>query len=359
MFARPTWAEIDLSALIHNYQLIKNLVKPKKIIPVIKADAYGHGAINVMQALIAEGVDYFAVSLLEEAIELREVNQGVGIMMLGPILPDQFEQCSKYKIDITIYDEVIAQDILAYHSPLNVHLKIDSGMHRYGIESLDFINQWLHEITKTPHQFLGIYSHFATANEQDKHFHLQVERSLKTIQSLKELPRMIHLSNSAASIHYETNFSMTTHVRLGISLYGLSLDEDKMGLRPVMSFKTKVISIKTLKAGESLGYGATYTADKDERIAILPVGYADGFIRRNKGGYVEIKQHKYKLVGIICMDACFVRVDESVELGDIVTLFGGLISTDDVAKRLSTINYEVITNISKRVPRIYTKGGML
>lgn len=359
MFARPTWAEIDLSALIHNYHLIKDLVKPKKIIPVIKADAYGHGAIKVMETLIVEGVDYFAVSLLEEALELREINREVGIMMLGPILADQFELCHQNHIDITIYDEAIANNLLTFDKPLKIHIKINSGMHRYGIESNHFVAHFIQQLSKTPHEFLGIYSHFATANEQDDHFHRQVKRSLDMIQSLPFLPKMIHLSNSASSVHYEKNFDMTTHVRLGISLYGLSLNEDKMGLHPVMSLKTKVITIRTLKAGESLGYGATYTPDKDERIAILPIGYADGFIRKNKGGYVEIHQHKYKLVGIICMDACFVRVDDTVQVDDIVTLFGGLISTDDVAKRLSTINYEVITNISKRVPRIYTKGGML
>jgi alanine racemase len=359
MYARPTWAEIDLSALIHNLHLVENIVKPKKVIPVIKADAYGHGAIEVMNTLIHEGIDYFAVSLLEEAIELREVNQSVGIMMLGPILNSQFDLCHHHKIDLTIYDEDIAMDVLSYEKPLRLHVKIDSGMHRYGIESRSFIHDWILKLEKAPHQFLGIYSHFATANEQDNHFVLQVNRSMDMITTLPKLPPMIHLSNSAASFHYEPNFKVTTHVRLGISLYGLSLDEDKMGLRPIMSLKTKVVTIKTLQAGESLGYGATYTAEKDEKIAILPIGYADGFIRKNKGGYVEINHHKYKLVGIICMDACFVKIDDKIKVGDVVTLFGGLISIDDVAKRLSTINYEVVTNISKRVPRIYMKGAML
>lgn len=359
MYARPTWAEVDLGALIDNYRLILDKVKPKKIIPVIKADAYGHGAIDVMRALIDEGVDYFAVSLLEEALALRSVNSEVGLMMLGPILPSQLDECHKHHIDITIYDEAIATFVLSYQPSLRLHVKIDSGMHRYGIESSSFIVDWIEKLKKTPHDFLGIYSHFATANELDEHFHLQVNRSQAMIQSLPKLPPMVHLSNSAASIHYESHFDFTTHVRLGISLYGLSLDQDKMGLKPVMSLKTKVVTIKTLKAQESLGYGATFTALHDERIAILPLGYADGFIRKNKGGYVEINHRKYKLVGIICMDACFVKVDDYVHVGDEVTIFGGMISTDEVAERLSTINYEVITNISKRVPRIYKKGEML
>lgn len=359
MFYRPTWVEINLDALIDNYRFVQANVYPKEVIPVIKANAYGHGAIDIMKALVGIGVHLFAVSLLEEAIELRKENQTIDILMLGPLLPSQLSLCEKYRIQLTIYDSQIAQEVLKYPGTLSFHLKYDTGMHRYGLTDQQEIIEFMKKTRQTPHRMVGLFSHFATANEQDSLFHQQIERMTSLINHLPFRPPMIHFSNSSSSLRYEENFKDTTHVRLGISLYGLSLDEDKTGLHPVMKLKSQVVHIKTLKPGETVGYGATYQAKEEERIAILPIGYADGWIRRNKTGMVEIRGRRYKIVGIICMDACFIKVDETIEVGDEVTLFGGLISIDDVAKRLSTINYEVTCLISARVPRIYTKGGKL
>ena len=173
------------------------------------------------------------------------------------------------------------------------------------------------------------------------------------VSKIKVLPEMIHISNSSSTFKYEFQIPYTTHVRLGISLYGLSLDINKPDILPVMQLKSKVVQIKNLKSGECVGYGATYCAKEPEKIAILPIGYADGFLRRNKTGFVEMHQKKYKIVGIICMDACFIKIDDTIKVGDEVTLFGGIITIDDVARRLNTINYEVITSISSRVPRVY------
>jgi alanine racemase len=359
MFYRPTWAEIDVDALIKNYQYVQSKVHPKQVIPVIKANAYGHGAVEVMKALFAIGVRFFAVSLLEEAIELRKENHDIDLLMLGPILPSQFSLCEMHNIQFTLYDQGLADEVLRYPRTLSFHLKFDSGMHRYGFTEEDDVIRFMREVKKTKHQLVGIYSHFATANEQNNLFYEQIDAMKSLISRLPYRPHMIHLSNSSASIRYESHIDFTTHVRLGISLYGLSLDEDKTGLHPVMKLKTQVVQIKRLKAGQTVGYGGTYQAKEDERIAILPIGYADGWIRRNKTGMVEIRGSRYKTVGIICMDACFIKVDESVQVGDEVTLFGGLISIDEVAKRLSTIHYEVTCLISSRVPRHYVKGGNL
>ena len=356
MFYRPTWAEIDLKALVENFRFAQKQVSPKTIIPVIKADAYGHGAKEVMTALIEEGVTFFAVSLLEEALELREVSSNVEILMLGPILPKQFELCHKHSIQFTIYDEHIAKSVFEYKKRLMFHMKVETGMHRYGLDDLEFVIKWMEDLQKTNHDLVGIYSHFATANEQNDLFFNQIKRMEEWIKELPYLPPMIHLSNSSASLRYEQNLPFTTHARLGISLYGLSLDQDQKGLSPVMKLKSKVVEIKTLKMGETVGYGGTYQATKDnERIAMLPIGYADGWIRGNKTGYVEINHALYKIVGIICMDACFVKVDQNVSVGDEVILFGGMITTDQVAKRLKTISYEVVCLVSKRVPRIIRK----
>lgn len=352
MCYRPTWAEINMDALIHNYHFVQQQVKPKVVIPVIKANAYGHGAIMVMKALIQEGIRLFAVSLLEEALELRAQDPDVDILMMGPLLDNQFEVCHRYRIQFTVYDKKIAEAILNYEKPLEFHLKMDTGMHRYGIDDEPYIISWMERLQNTEHDLVGIYSHFSTANEQDQLFFDQIKRFEDLIKILPYQPKMVHISNSSASLRYETHFDFTTHTRLGISLYGLSLDQDKKGLMPVMSLKSKVVEIKTVNKGESVGYGANYKASEDnEKIAVLPIGYADGWIRKNKNGDVEINHKRYAMVGIICMDACFVKVDDSVHEGDEVTLFGGLISIDEVSDRLETINYEVVCQVSNRVPR--------
>lgn len=360
MLYRPTWAEINLDALIKNYEYAKAKAYPKTIIPVIKADAYGHGALHVMNALYQKGCSFFAVSLLEEAMELRATHKDIDILILGPIFPEQFYVCYDHHLSITIYDENIAHALLAFQKPLKYHLKIDTGMHRYGFASIESSLTYVEKLSKSIHIMEGIYTHFATANEQNDLYFKQIERFETLLKLLPYKPNMIHVSNSSSTLKYEHQISWTTHARLGISLYGLSLDLDKSALHPVMTLKSQVVQIKELSKGDPLGYGATYVAyEPFERIAIIPIGYADGFIRRNKTGKVEINRKLYPIVGIICMDACFIKIDDDVSVGDEVIIFGGLITIDDVAKRLSTINYEVVCQLSKRVPRVYVKGGNL
>lgn len=354
---RPTWAEINLNNLWHNYNEAQKAVNPKTVIPVIKANAYGHGAIEVMKHLYENGVRFFAVSLLEEALELRAIYKDIDILMMGPILAKDLAAASEYKIEITIYDEEIYQAVKSFKHWITVHLKIDTGMSRYGLTETNTIVNMVEELFQMEHvSFKGIYTHFATANENETFYHMQLNRFKEILQKVSTLPPMIHISNSSSTFKYEKEYDFTTHVRLGISLYGLSLDDPKPDLKPVMSLKSKVVQIKELDALDCVGYGATYCAKEKERVAILPIGYADGFIRKNKTGHVEINEKKYKIVGIICMDACFIKIDSDVKVGDIATLYGGLISIDEVAKRLNTISYEVCTSLSYRVPRIAIEG---
>lgn len=356
-YYRPTWAEINLNDIEHNLNYVASLNPNKQIIPVIKADGYGHGAIEIMEFLYQKKINMFAVSLLEEAIELRDKNKKIKILMLGPILEEQFSIAQKYKIDITVYDKAMILALLKTKLKLNVHLKIDTGMNRYGLkdkkEIIDIIDKF------QAHQTLnleGIFTHFATADNNKKIYDLQLERFRDILSDINIKPKMIHISNSSSAIKYENHYDFTTHIRLGISLYGLSLDKMKTDLKPVMSLKSKVAQIKQLKPGEVVGYGATYTSVTRERIAVIPIGYADGFIRKNKSNDVEINKKRYPIIGLICMDAIFVSIDNQVNIGDEVTLFGGLITIDEVANKQQTIVYEVCTNISSRVPRIYIKG---
>lgn len=354
---RPTYAEINLDHLYHNFTYVGDLNPSKTIIPVIKANAYGHGAVEVMEFLYKKGVRVFAISLLEEGIELRKIKKDIKLLMMGPILKSQFSKAETYDIDITAYDQQVVKDLLKSNRKLNIHLKIDTGMHRYGIEDETLILDAIDQINghKTLH-LEGIYTHFATANEDDDYYQMQLSRFKSILDKIKDKPNMIHISNSSSAIKYEKDFDFTTHIRLGISLYGLSLDIPKPPLKPVMSLISHVVDIKSLIKGDKVGYGATYEANGDEKIAIIPIGYADGWLRSNKNALVEINHKTYHSVGIICMDAIFIKVDSSIKIGDKVTLFGGLIKTDDVAKKQKTIVYEVCTNISYRVPRIYIKG---
>lgn len=351
---RPTWAEINLDAIINNLEVAKKMAPQKTIIPVIKANGYGHGAIKIMKFLYEKGYTYFSVSTLEEALELRKINQQIDLLMMGPILVSDLEVASKNHIEITLYDEDISKQVISSKIPLTCHLKIDTGMHRYGITDDKTIISLVEELQNQSHIDLkGVYTHFATANNDEAFYNIQKDKFYQMIRNLKTKPRMIHISNSSSTLNYEKDIDFTTHVRYGISLYGLSLDSKNQGLIPAMRLKTKIVSLKSLKKGECVGYSQTYCAIEDEIIGILPIGYADGFLRRNKHGDIEIKNKRYQLVGNICMDACFAKVDTSIKVGDVVTLFGGLVSIDEVAKRNKTINYEIVTSISYRVPKKY------
>jgi len=355
---RETWAEINLDALWDNYLETEHQAPQKVIIPVIKANAYGHGAKQIFNYLIHKNVDIFAVSLLEEALELRALNQSVQILMMGAILPEHLEVASSHDIQITLYDEDIVNAVLSSKFNLKCHLKIDTGMSRYGLKEPNLIIETIERLQASSSiDLVGIYTHFSTANNDYTFYVAQLNQFKSILNEIKVKPRMIHISNSSSTLKYEFLYDFTTHVRLGISLYGLSGDEPKPNIKQVMTLKSKVVTLKHLVQGESVGYGATYQAKKDEIIAILQIGYADGFIRKNKVGYVEINEKLFKIVGIICMDALFVKVDETIKVGDTAILFGDLITIDEVAKRTQTINYEVTCQVSARVPRIYIEGG--
>ncbi len=353
---RKTYAEINLKNLYINYKNIALLVKNKKVIPVVKANAYGHGAIEVVRYLIHKNIDYYAVSLLEEALELRNKFKNINILIMGVVQKDQFEIASKNNLTITIsnFDQLIDLNNLNFH--ITVHLKIDTGMNRLGFKSNDDILHSFNMLKNNKYINLqGIYTHFATADGDKDIYDQQLLKFSNIITQLDYDFEMVHVSNSSSTIKYESQIDFTTHARLGISLYGLTLDEETKFLRNTFSLVTYISEIKELQAGETVGYGATYKTKRKELIGILPIGYADGFIRRNQGGEVEIKGKRYSIIGRICMDQMFIKIDESVTKNDKVIMFGGIVSIDEVAKRLQTINYEIICQIKDRVPKIYIK----
>ena len=352
---RKTVAHINLDNILYNYRSIEKLIDNKKIIPVVKANAYGHGVIEVTRKLIRNGIDYFAVSLLEEALELRNAFPEIHILVMGVVEDIGISVAAKNSISITIttFDQIeYIQKELKKH--LKIHLKVDTGMNRLGFKTNHDILSAYKALNENKYIKLeGLFTHFATADCDKSYYDTQTKR-FKTIINLLNHPfEMVHVSNSSSSIKYEKDIDFTTHVRLGISLYGLTLDKETTFLKSAFQLNTKISKINYLSKGDKIGYGITYEAKANEIIGVLPLGYADGFIRKNQGGDVEINGKRYPIVGRICMDQMFVKIDETITKEDEVIVFGRLVSIDEVANRLDTINYEVVCEITNRVPRIY------
>ncbi|MCR1898501.1 alanine racemase [Irregularibacter muris] len=370
-FHRPTWVEIDLDAIAHNIEEIKKLIKNKrKIMGVVKADAYGHGAVEVAKTLLMHGVEYLAVAMVDEALVLRKAGVDCPILVLGYTPEQQVNELIKWDITQTIYSENMVDFIhkvaVLQNKIVKVHIKVDTGMGRIGFKSKDEILKILRKIGNLPKlEVQGIFTHFATADEEDKSF---AQNQLKTFRDIcnfleKEnihIP-IKHIANSAAIIDMEdTYFNM---VRPGIILYGLYPSEEvfkeKISLKPSMTFKTKIVHIKKIDKDTSIGYGRKYIAPEERRIATLPVGYADGYSRMLSGKAEVLAQgKKVPVVGNICMDQCMIDITNhpKVQMGDEVTLFGQGMTVEEVAQKLGTINYEVLCMVNKRVPRVYIKN---
>lgn len=372
---RPAWAEINLDNLAHNIKETKKLIKKHTLFTaVVKANAYGHDSVEVSKLFLDNGADRLAVATLSEAIELR--NSGIKdtpIMILGYTPDAQRKQLLKYNIISTIYSfsqaKLLSDTALEQNKTFKIHIKIDTGMRRLGFQDDQEAIDEILKISQLPKvEIEGIFSHFAKSDEKDKRFtRLQFERFSKMISILESKGIHIpikHISNSAAIIDLpEYNLDM---VRAGIMLYGLYPSEDvnkkRIKLKAVMSLKTKISYIKTIDKDQGISYGHTYTTSKETKIGTIPIGYADGF-RRNLSNNISltIKNKKVDLVGTICMDQAMIDLSaiSDVNIGDLVTIFDGnkknTNTVDDIAQKLGTINYEVVSMVGSRVPRLFIK----
>lgn len=374
---RPVWAQINLDHLAHNMREVRRLTKPEALCTaVIKADGYGHGALEIGTTLLENGADRFAVATLSEAIQLRKAFSQVPILILG-YTPNHLLECL---LDHNLIQTFYTLEQVALYSKIcesrdafgKIHIKLDTGMHRIGMsadaESADEVLQ----MYKMPHiEIEGLYTHFATADDTDKGYtYGQVEKYNRFLEWLKErdvnIP-ILHVSNSAAIIDLpDLNYNM---VRAGIMLYGLYPSNDvikaNVDLKQVMSLKAMISHVKTLDAGAGISYGLTYTTDEKAVIASIPIGYADGFTRMFSGKAKALVQGVIRpVVGRICMDQCMIDVTGlSCKQGDVITLFGeengAQITIDEVAAYIGTINYEIVCMIDKRVPRVYIKNGQI
>lgn len=364
-FYRSTYLNVDLSAILNNYNTVKTLHSDKTVIPVVKANSYGLGSVKIAQHLMNNGADFFAVATLDEAIELRMHGINAQILILGVIPLEDINKAIQHGVALTVPSlqwlqhaiELIRDD---NEKNLWLHVKLDTGMGRLGIKSLEEYKEVIDLIQSHPHLvFEGVYTHFANADEPGDSMDNQYEQ-FETLVTQAEKPKFIHSQNSAGSLL--RNFELCNAVRLGISLYGYYpsayvKEKVETELQPSAQLLTQVVQTKYLKVGESVSYGSTYTATEDIKIAILPIGYADGYLRSMQGAFVNVKGHQCEVIGRVCMDQMIIKVPDDVKERDTVTLLDNAYdspqSAETLAQKQDTISYEVLCNLGRRLPRIY------
>ncbi len=365
-----TWAEIDLAALEHNYRALRACAPGSRFLGVVKADAYGHGAVPVARRLTGLGADYLAVACLAEAAELREAGIRAPILVLGATPPELAAEAVALDVTQTVFTPELARALSeaagAAGRRARIHLKADTGMSRLGVLSHDPERgaQELAALCRYPHlEPEGIFTHFANADTDEEYTMLQFARFLDVMACLKEKHGLEfairHCAASAAVLKYPcTHLDM---VRPGVALYGCYPDPsceglDGPGLRPVMSLKSRVSAVRSLPADTPVSYGCTAVMGQAGRVAVLPVGYADGLHRvlSNETG-VYLDGECRPIMGRVCMDMCMVGLSDGarVEPGDVAEIFGEHIPVEDQARLAGTIQYELLCAVSPRVPRVY------
>ena len=372
---RRTWAEIDLDALAHNYQQARRLIGPKtKYLGVVKADAYGHGAVQVSRKLEALGADYLAVSSLDEARELRHGGIRMPILILGHTPPEMVSQLIQYNITQTVSAQAKAEAYSAAAAEcggtLKVHIKVDTGMSRLGFlirgRHFDGGVEAIAASCALPHlEAEGIFTHFAAADEDDEASEVYTReqfgvftQAIDALAARGQTFAIRHCANSGALARYPEMY--LDMVRPGIALYVVGADARRLDLRPVMALRSCVSTIKVFDPETDVSYGRTFRTTERTRIGVLPIGYADGLFRGLSNRMaVQTGQGPAPIRGRICMDMTMVDLSglPEVHVGDAVELFGQHQRVDDLADILGTIPYELTCAVSKRVPRLYMKNG--
>jgi len=389
---RKTYVEVNIDNLKNNVKNIVNYYNNYDYyFGVVKGNCYGHGTQYVINELIESGVNYLAVSSLEEALEVRKINKKIPILSLEPIRLEYIDICIKNNITITVHDYNYAKELIniKIDKKLKIHLKVDSGMNRLGIKNKKELKEIYEELKEKENvEIEGIFTHFATLGINDKEWDNQLEKfqEITSEINLEEIP-IVHLSKSAAFINHP-KIEISNGIRLGIAMYGYdptpkysnkgvknklreikrkinktqnniseTITELPIELKPAFKMVTEVMQVKEIKKGEFVGYGASYRAEEDETIGIIPVGYDDGIFRKSRGRLVSINNRKYRLIGDVGMGMCAVKIDSAVRMYDKVTLIGDEISVKQVAQHNGTSIYETICNIGKQIPRVYIKDN--
>lgn len=365
------YAEVDLAAIGHNIAQVRQNVGPDvKICAVIKADAYGHGAVAVGRYL-ENAVEYFAVATVDEAIELREAGITLPIIILSYVSPSRYDEVVGHDITQTVYSMDTAQKLsaaaAAQGKTAKLHISLDTGMTRIGFAVSEESADEIARISRLPHLELeGMFTHFSCADMTDKTYsRMQMERYDRMCDMLDARGVVIpikHICNSAGIMEFDSHrFQM---VRSGIITYGLypseEVDKSALDLKPAMSFRSHVVNVRTVEAGVGVSYGATYVTERPTRIATVSVGYADGYPRAlSNNGRVLIHGQFAPVLGRICMDQIMVDVShiDGVQVEDVVTLFGrdgdNFIPVEEPAERAHSFNYEFVCGLSRRVTKVW------
>ena len=364
------WIEIDMDALIQNIQALRSHLRPgMKFMAVVKKNAYGHGAPEVCHAALEAGVDSLAVYSLEEALELREAGIDAPLLILGPVLPSKADTVVRQRLIATVVERELARALSGAGQELNtvaeVHAKIDTGLNRFGV-SIEKAPQLLSYLEELPNlKVVGLYTHFSSADETDQTpTGIQLEEFLKLARRFPHVT-ILHAANSAATLQFpETHLKM---VRVGISLYGFypsAAVRKAVFLRPVLSLKTRVVRVHSIKAGEGVSYGLTWVAPRDSIVALIPFGYGYGLPRLlSNRGEVLVGGRRAPIRGVVCMDQSIVDVTgiPDVRVDDEVTIIGRQgseeITAGDIAELTNTIHYEVVTRLPAVLPRLYLHAG--
>lgn len=378
------WAEIDLSAIAANVKALKALLQPgSRLMAVVKADGYGHGAVKVAQTALQNGAGHLAVARLEEGIELRKAGITAPILIFGYTPPENLRRMIEHDLMPTVYSlesaRACSEIAAAAGKVLPIHIKIDSGMGRLGLlpvrletGELDATDETrmvkdIQSIARLPAiELEGIYTHFAAADSADKAYsHRQLDLFLHILEQVKASGVTIgirHAANSAATIELpQAHLDM---VRPGISLYGFypsdEVDRTRIALKPAMTLKTRIIQLKQVPDGFHVSYGMTYTTARPTTIATVPLGYADGYSRRlSSRGHMLVRGTRVPIVGRVCMDLTMLDVGAlpDAQVGDEVVAFGRQgeveIHADELAATIDTINYEIVSSLTARVPKVY------
>lgn len=373
---RRAWAEINLDNLTYNYRKIREHVgSGVKFVGVVKADAYGHGSVQVVEKLQELGADYLAVSSIDEAVELRVNHVSMPVLILGHTPKEQVERLIRYDITQTVTCEKKAEEYsaeaLACSGVLKIHIKVDTGMSRLGyLCEGDYFERGVegmaHACSLPGLEAEGVFTHFSMADEDDEESRAYTRKQFKLFCEVVEglegrLGRRLalrHCANTGATASYpETHLDM---VRPGLLLYGYGEHAKMLGLKPVMSLKTTVSTVKTYPAGTRVSYGGIYTTEGRTRMGVVPYGYADGFMRCLSNRYsLMTKQGPAPVRGKICMDMSMIDLTDKpqVDVGDEIEVFGEANPVEDMAAMAGTIPYELVCAVSKRVPRVYLENG--
>ena len=368
-FYRDSWIEVNLQHIQYNIEQLRGkLEEGTGIYAVVKANGYGHGDIEVANTALQAGADRLAVAILDEAIRLREAGFSAPILVMGWTRPEDVPIAIKNDIMLTCFQKEWLQAVadLKLAKPVTIHLKWDTGMGRIGIRTEDELQELLPLLTTNAFHLEGVYTHFATADEENNaYFHQQLTRFEQLQQFFSTQwneSYVLHTGNSAASMRFPHR--MQHFVRYGISMYGLYpspvvKQEKPIHLKPALSLYSRLTHVKLVKKGEAISYGSTYQARETEWIGTVPLGYADGIRRALQGMEVLVNGERCEIVGRICMDQFMVRLTKEAQIGDKVTIIGTdqgeTIEMDDVAEYLGTINYEVACMLSPRIPRVYIR----